>query len=152
MTTGQSRPYHWIFHYFSNTNHRPSGNPLRMGKVAIIRDMGAVTCVMYNHHNDSPTLPAGRRFEAMLYFLYTGEINFAPFSPDPHRDLPAQARTGDWSMGKLPSPSAKSVYRLADKVTSFAYDLCSLDLSGLVRYTDPEGASQSVHPQQLGAL
>ena len=52
----------------------------------------------------------------MLYFLYTGEIEFAPFSSDPRREFLVQGRVGDWSTGKLPSPSAKSVYRLADKV------------------------------------
>jgi len=56
----------------------------------------------------------------MLCFLYTGEIKFAPFSSDPRRELPAQARTGDWSTGRLPSPSAKSIYRLADMVTTLA--------------------------------
>jgi len=75
---------------------------------------------------DSPVSLAGRRFEAMLYFLYTGEIRFAPFSSDPGHDLPAQARAGDWITGKLPSPSAKSVYRLADKVTSFTSVWCPL--------------------------
>jgi len=54
----------------------------------------------------------------MLYFLYTGEIEFAPFSSDPRREPPAQARTGDWSAKRLPSPSAKSIYRLADMVTT----------------------------------
>lgn len=53
----------------------------------------------------------------MLYFLYTGEIEFAPFSSDPRHELPARARAGDWNAWKLPSPSAKSIYRLADKVT-----------------------------------
>ena len=57
-------------------------------------------------------------FEALLYFLYTDEIKFAPFSSDPRNELPPQARPGDWSTGKLPSPSAKSIYRLADKVTN----------------------------------
>lgn len=52
----------------------------------------------------------------MLYFLYTGEIKFAPFGSDPDHELPVQARIGDWSTGKPPSPSAKSIYRLADKV------------------------------------
>jgi len=54
----------------------------------------------------------------MLCFLYTGEIKFAPFSSDPRRGLPAQARTGDWNAGSLSSPSAKSIYRLADMVTT----------------------------------
>ena len=59
----------------------------------------------------------GRSFEAMLYFLYSGEIMFAPFSSDPRQELSAQTRTGDWTTGRLPSPSAKSIYRPADKVT-----------------------------------
>jgi len=56
----------------------------------------------------------------MLCFLYTGEIKFAPLGSDLRRELPAQARTGDWSTKKLPSPSAKSIYRLADMVTALA--------------------------------
>ena len=57
-------------------------------------------------------------FEAFLYFLYSDDINFAPLSSDPRKNLAAQARVGDWSTGRLPSPSAKSIYRLADKVTN----------------------------------
>jgi hypothetical protein len=62
----------------------------------------------------------------MLYFLYTGEITFAPFSSDPRQKLSAQTRTGDWRTRRPPSPSAKSVYRLADKVTGIPYVLCIL--------------------------
>jgi len=135
------------------TDHRSNDNLTRMGKVAIIRDMGAVTCVLRFSTTDSPILLFGCRFEALLYFLYTGEINFARLSSDPCHNLTAQARTGDWSIGKLPSPSAKSIYRLADKVTSPTSCVwCPFDLSGLVRYTDPQGASQGVHPQQPGTL
>ena len=36
------------FPIFSNPSHRPDDNPTRMGKFAIIRDMGAVTCVRYS--------------------------------------------------------------------------------------------------------
>ena len=86
-----------------------------MGKVAVIRDMAAVTYAVpppnYLH-----TLLTYRSFEAMIYFLYTGEITFAPLSSDPRHELPAEERTGDWSIGRVPSPSAKSMYRLADKV------------------------------------
>ena len=49
----------------------------------------------------------------MLYFLCTGEIEFAPFKSHPGHQLPAQERTGDWCAARLPSPSAKSIYRLA---------------------------------------
>ena len=38
------------------TNHRPNGNLPRTGKVAIIRDMGAVTCVRYGLSQPNPHL------------------------------------------------------------------------------------------------
>ena len=103
------------------STHRSNDEPTRTGKVAIIRDMGAVTCVEYSLFlTNSPILLVDRSFEAMICFLYTGEIEFAPFTSDPRHELPAQTRTGDWSTGKLPSPSAKSIYRLADKVACLA--------------------------------
>ena len=55
-------------------------------------------------------------FEAMIYYLYTGEVNFAPFSSDPRPESTVEARAGNWNMAMTPSPSAKSIYRLADKV------------------------------------
>lgn len=72
----------------------------------------------------------------MVYFLYTGKIKFAPFTSDPYHELPVEERAGDWSAAKIPSPSAKSIYRLADKVTDpthvwglahrFQYDIPTL--------------------------
>ena len=61
-----------------------------------------------------------------MYFLYTGEIKFAPLSSDPRDEEPAQTRAGDWSTGRIPSSSAKSIYRLADKVTSLDFVLTYL--------------------------
>ncbi|KAF9649997.1 hypothetical protein BDM02DRAFT_3268320 [Thelephora ganbajun] len=84
-------------------NDEPVNDLARMGKVVIIRDMAAVT------------------FEAMVYFLYTGKIGFAPFSSDSRHELLVEARSGDWSTVRLPHPSAKSIYRLADK-----YDIPTL--------------------------
>ena len=52
----------------------------------------------------------------MIYFLYTEKITFAPFSSDQRYEVPAEERVGDWSVPKIPYPSAKSMYRLADKV------------------------------------
>ena len=90
-----------------------------MGKVAIIRDIGALTYVWYGPIHSGPcTSIVNRSFEALLYFLYTGEINFAPLSSDARGKQPAQIRVGDWSTRRIPSPSAKSIYRLADKVTT----------------------------------
>jgi len=126
----------------TNPNHRPNDNLTRMGKVAIIHDVAAVTCAQCSFSpTDSRTLLASCRFEAMLCFLYAGEIEFASFSSDPHCELPAQARTGDLNTGRLPTPSAKSIYRLADKVTSLAHVWSPLGSSVLVRYTNPQAAS-----------
>ena len=94
-----------------------------MGKVAIIRDTAAVTYAKLVV-NRSLFLTRCCSFEAMLYFLYTGEIKFAPFRWDPSHQLPPQERTGDWNTARLPSPSAKSVYRLADMVTSLTCTRC----------------------------
>ena len=70
--------------------------------------------------NRSTFLTCYFSFEAMLYFLYTGEIKFAPFRSYPGHQLPARERTGDWNAERLPSPSAKSIYRLADMVSSLS--------------------------------
>ena len=99
--------------------HRPNNNLARTGKVAVIRDMAAIT-----YANPAAVwclyLLTCHSFEAMIYFLYTERITFAPIGSDPRRELPAEARAGDWRTARPPSPSAKSIYRLADKVTSFA--------------------------------
>ena len=127
---------------FIYSTHRSNDEPTRTGKVAIIRDMGAVTCVEYSLFlTDSPVLLVNRSFEAMLYFLYTEEIKFASFTSDPRHELPTQTRTGDWSTGGLPCPSAKSIYRLADKVACLAYAWYAPNSPILVRYAGPQGAS-----------
>ena len=85
-----------------------------MGRVAVIRDMATVT---YARPTDECSYLTFHSFEAMIYYLYTGEVIFAPFSSDPRHELPAGARSGNWNAAKPSSPSAKSIYRLADKVT-----------------------------------
>jgi hypothetical protein len=62
----------------------------------------------------------------MIYFLYTGKITFSLLSSDPRERSHAGARAGDWNTARLPSPSAKSIYRLADKVTGFTRVVLSL--------------------------
>ena len=107
-----------------------------MGKVAIIPDMGAVTYVQYGFLPVKPCSSlAHPRFEALLHYLYTGEIKFAPLSSDPRQELSAETRTGDWSAGRLPSPSAKSIYRLADKVTG--PDFTGFSLTHKAQYDIP---------------
>lgn len=113
-------PSHCLFdiRHLTRPIRSPDNESSRMGKVAVIRDIGAITYVHYGPTNSGfrVSLTIGRSFEAMLYFLYTGEINFAPLSSDSRWELSERSRTGDWSTGRLPSPSAKSVFRLADKV------------------------------------
>ena len=57
------------------------------------------------------------RFQAMLRYLYTDEIEFAPWGSAERREARALEKISE-SYG-IPKPSPKSVYRLADKVASF---------------------------------
>jgi len=52
----------------------------------------------------------------MLRYLYTDEIEFAPWGSAGGREARALEKISE-SYG-IPKPSPKSVYRLADKVTS----------------------------------
>jgi len=56
------------------------------------------------------------RFQAMLRYLYTNEIEFAPWGSAERRETSALEKISE-SYG-IPKPSPKSVYRLASKVTS----------------------------------
>jgi len=56
------------------------------------------------------------RFQAMLRYLYTDEIEFAPWGSVERRKARALEKISE-SYG-IPKSSPKSVYRLADKVTS----------------------------------
>lgn len=103
----------------ANLCNRPGDGFLTTRKVAVIRDVAAVTYVKpdidYSHTH---TLRTCNSFEAMICFLYTGNITFSPFSSDSRDELSTEASNGDGTNVKLPSPSAKSIYRLADKVIS----------------------------------
>ena len=48
-------------------------------------------------------------------YLYTGAIEFAPFGSDENRKS-RKTEFVDLSDDKIPRPSPKSIYRLADKV------------------------------------
>ena len=54
------------------------------------------------------------RFQALLRYLYTDEIEFAPWGSVERRRARALEKIPE-SYG-IPKPSPKSVYRLADKV------------------------------------
>ena len=58
------------------------------------------------------------RFQALLRYLYTDEIEFAPWGSAERRDARAREKISE-SYG-IPRPSPKSIYRLADKVMEFA--------------------------------
>jgi len=75
------------------------------------------------------------RFQALLRYLYTGEIEFAPWGSAERRD--ARAREGISESSGILKPSPKSIYRLADKVMILPYGLLSSG-TDVVQYDVPE--------------
>ena len=86
-----------------------------VGKVVVIEDVAFVTYVgllsIY-----ARTKITCNRFQAVLRYLYTDEIEFAPWGSTERRKARALEKISE-SYG-IPKPSPKSVYRLADKVTN----------------------------------
>jgi len=70
-----------------------------------------------SHLPDPRTKINCNRFQALLRYLYTDEIEFAPWGSAERRKARALEKISE-SYG-IPKPSPKSVYRLADKVMSF---------------------------------
>jgi len=89
----------------------PSAN---IGKVVIIEDVAFVTSVCFLPFDAYAELTCNR-FQALLRYLYTGEIEFAPWGSAERRKARSLEKISE-SYG-IPKPSPKSVYRLADKVT-----------------------------------
>ena len=89
------------------------------------------------------------RFQALLRYLYTDEIEFAPWGSAERRKTRALEKVSE-SYG-IPKPSPKSVYRLADKVmNSHMHSLCQLGLtSPPVRHTRVERARVATDPTRL---
>ena len=85
-----------------------------VGKVVIIEDVAFVTYVTYPLRAHSLRMICCR-FQALLRYLYTNEIEFAPWGSAERRKARALETVSD-SYG-IPKPSPKSIYRLADKVT-----------------------------------
>jgi len=69
-----------------------------------------------SHLSDPCTKIVCNRFQALLRYLYTDEIEFAPWGSTERRKARALEKISE-SYG-IPKPSPKSVYRFADKVTS----------------------------------
>ena len=84
------------------------------------------------------------RFQALLRYLYTNEIEFAPWGSAERRKARILEETSE--LYGIPKPSPKSVYRLADKVTNSDV-LSAIGLtSSLVRHTRAERARVATDP------
>jgi len=71
-----------------------------------------------------------------LYYLYTGEIYFAPFGSEANRSYRASEKP-NWEIDKKPPRvSPKAIYRLADKVTAHSLLVCSTEI--VWKYDIPE--------------
>jgi len=86
-----------------------------VGKVVVIEDVAFVTYVGLPSPYPRTKITCNR-FQAMLRYLYTDEIEFASWGSTERRNARALEKISE-SYG-IPKPSPKSVYRLADKVTS----------------------------------
>jgi len=87
----------------------------QVGKVVVIEDVAFVTYVRFPSSHACTEITCNR-FQAMLRYLYTDEIEFAPWGSAERREARALEKMSE-SYG-IPKPSPKSIYRLADKVTS----------------------------------
>ena len=84
-----------------------------IGKVVIIEDVAFVTSACFLPF-DAYTKITCDRFQASLRYLYTGEIEFAPWGSAERRKARSLEKISE-AYG-IPKPSPKSIYRLADKV------------------------------------
>ena len=86
------------------------------GKVVILRGVPYLTSVkvLFSLLYLPLTEPFGR-FRAIVMYLYTGEIDFAPFGSKENRELRAPELLSK-EEGTVPRPSPKSIYRVADMV------------------------------------
>ena len=92
-----------------------STSSAHVGKVVVIEDVAFVTYVSLPS-TYARTKYICNRFQAVLRYLYTDEIEFAPWgSAERHKARALEKISGSY---EIPKPSPKSVYRLADKVTS----------------------------------
>ena len=67
-------------------------------------------------------LSTGESFQAFLLYLYINSIDFAPFGSEENRKLRSSEIA--WTPEeKIPKPSPKSIYRLADKVPTLTSSL-----------------------------
>ena len=87
----------------------------RHGKVVVIRGISYLTSVRMLFPSVLALLTDLGRFQAIVMYLYTDEIDFAPFGSKANRELrkPELLSTAE---DTIPRPSPKSIYRVADMV------------------------------------
>ena len=88
----------------------------RQGKVVVLRGVSYLTLVTVDFPSPYLLTDLGR-FQALVMYLYTGEIDFAPFGSKSNRELrtPELLSTAE---DTIPRPSPKSIYRIADMVSA----------------------------------
>jgi hypothetical protein len=88
----------------------------RIGKIVPVKDTAHVTLVPSKmFYFLLLTMMTPSSWQAMIFYLFTGQISFAPLSST---GKPRTLSEEELARGYLPSkPSAKSMYRLADKVS-----------------------------------
>ena len=105
-----------LFYESSNAKGETETAPSsHVGKVVVIEDVAFVTYVPFPSSHECTKVTCNR-FQAMLRYLYTDGIEFAPWGSVERRKARALEKISE-SYG-ISKPSPKSVYRLADKVMS----------------------------------
>lgn len=107
----------------TDTRTERKGPPER-GKVIKIEDVAFITYVFLGRIRQ--LLQRFGRFQAFLLYLYTDDIEFAPYGSGENRKsrVPEMSSVSEDS---IPRPSPKSIYRLADKVPAPLFSRTALD-------------------------
>ena len=58
------------------------------------------------------------RWSAFVFYLYTGDVNFAPLTSQTQVPRPSNSDSKETTTADAPRCSPKSMYRLADEVSS----------------------------------
>ena len=86
----------------------------RQGNVVTLRCVSYLTSV--RHHSRRHTFRRNLySFQAIVMYLYTNEIDFAPFGSKGNRELRIPEIMSE-EADTIPRPSPKSIYRIADMV------------------------------------
>ena len=97
---------------------------MKEGKVIKVQDVAFVTYVGFMLSACCKPKDI-HSFQAFLLYLYTAHIEFAPFGSDANRKTRANEIVSLMS-DRVPRPSPKSIYRLAEKVSFLVFSCVSL--------------------------